>query len=193
MTKAEYLAQLKRRLGALPENEARDAVEYYDGYLSDAGQDEAGAMERLGAPGEVAAKILAGFAVDDGAKPDKPKKRGFKLAWGIIIAIFAAPIGLPLAAAVAVIAVAFLIVLVALIISFGAGGVGLLIGGVVYVVAGIALFWHSVAMALMALGMGLAALGVGIAFWKLTAAMARAGSHGIARFVGKRILRRDGQ
>jgi len=36
MTKAEYLDQLNHKLRAMSDNERQDALEYYDGYLSDA-------------------------------------------------------------------------------------------------------------------------------------------------------------
>jgi len=197
MSKAEYLEKLRRNLRALPENSAKDALEYYEDYLSEAeaGQDLAGAMERLGTPNEVAAKILAEFAVADikvseTEKTDKPHRGGMKVALGITLTIFAVPVGVPVAAAVGVIAIALLVVLFSGVLSFFCAGAGLAIGGAASFIAGIIALIQNTGVGLMALGMGIAALGFGIVFLKLTAVLARGGSHFIAGFVGRRILRR---
>jgi len=58
MNKMEFLEQLHRNLRALPETEKGDALEYYEGYISDA-ENESEAITRLGTPDEVAATILA--------------------------------------------------------------------------------------------------------------------------------------
>lgn len=66
MTKYEYLAKLERLLSALPEQERRDAMNYYEEYFVSAGPDkEAEAIHDLGTPEQAARKILEG----EGAAP----------------------------------------------------------------------------------------------------------------------------
>jgi len=189
MTKADYLFQLKRSLRALPESEVSDALDYYDGYISDSGQNEDNAMKGLGSPKEVAAKILAEFALKTDVAADMPKKHGLRIAMGVTLAVFAVPVGLPLAIAVAAVAFALLIVLFALVVSFLATGAGLALGAAASFVVGFLIFTDSMAMAFAVLGTGLAALGIGIIFVKGAVSLAYAGFRGVARLAGKTILK----
>ena len=187
MTKAEYLEQLSQRLSALPRGERRDALEYYDGYLSDA-EDEAAAIARLGAPGEVAADILAEH-VAKGPAVSKAGANGIKTAWMVALAVFALPVGLPVAIALAASVLALFVVLLAVILALGAGGLGSLLAGM----AGLIMFpltvAQSAALALIAGGAGLISLGLGILLIKCAAALLM-GFPAIARFAGKKIAGR---
>ncbi len=61
MTKYEYLAKLEQLLAAMPQQERRDALDYYAEYFDAAGPDhEAETAEKLGDPETVARKILEG-------------------------------------------------------------------------------------------------------------------------------------
>ena len=61
MTKYEYLAKLEQLLSAMPQQERRDALDYYAEYVDAAGPDhEAETAEKLGDPETVARKILEG-------------------------------------------------------------------------------------------------------------------------------------
>jgi len=203
MTNEEYIAELRRRLRALPEDDARDAIEYYENYLSDAGDDAQGAIASLGSPAELAATVLAEYAVKEppqenisGENDSPPKytpytpKSDFKIAWAIILAVFAAPIALPLAIAVVAVALSLLVSLVAVVISFGAAGLGLIIGGVLYFFAGFTFFGEGVGAVLMYIGSGLFAVGVGSLMLWATVALSKYGVGGIIKLVGKIILRR---
>ena len=193
MTKNEFLSQLEHRLRALPENERLDAMEYYSGYLDDAGEDEAAAIEHLGSPAEVAAKIVAEYAVSDTRLPDetaREKKSTLPLAWTVILAIFAVPVGLPLAIAIAVVAIALLAVIFSLVVAFGATAFGLVVGGLAGVVFGVLALFQNIPLALMMLGSTLVVLGLGIMFAKLTVVIAKSGFNSIAKFVGNIIMRR---
>lgn len=58
MSRDEFLKQLERLLCDIPENERREAMEYYRNYFEDAGPEkEAQIIEELGSPQEVAASI----------------------------------------------------------------------------------------------------------------------------------------
>ena len=157
MTKNEFLSQLSYKLRVLPESEQRDALEYYEGYISDA-DNEAAAIESLGSPGEVAATILANYV----SAPTRPGKVRLKTVYVAILAIFALPIGLPLAVA----AFAIVISLAAVVFSVVITGIALVLAGIVSLVyAPFALmqdFWHGI----FAGGIGLAVLGIGILIFK---------------------------
>lgn len=70
MTKYEYLAELERLLSALPEQDRRDAMNYYEEYFVSAGPEkEAESIHELGTPQEVARKILEEAGIRPGRTP----------------------------------------------------------------------------------------------------------------------------
>ena len=191
MTKAKYLNQLDRKLRAMPDNERRDALEYYDGYLSDAG-DEAAAMARLGSPAEVAANILVSHAAKEpapgetGQSAGKTGAKGFKIAWMVALAIFALPVGLPLVIALAAIAFTLIFSLLAIVLATGATILAFLFTGAVGLILFPMIVPQDAGIALFLLGGGLASLGLGILLIKCMIILMK-GFPMIARFVGKKI------
>ena len=74
MTKYEYLAELERLLAALPEQERRDAMNYYEEYFVSAGPEkEAEAIRELGTPQQAAQKILEEAGVAAAPAPEAPQ------------------------------------------------------------------------------------------------------------------------
>jgi len=188
MTKTEYLDQLERRLRAMPSNELRDALEYYDGYLSDA-DDEAAAMAQLGSPGEVAASILVSHAArepEPGQAGRKDGAKGIRTAWMVALAIFALPVGLPLVITLAAIAFSLIISLLAIVFAVGVGGLVSLAAGVLGVAFFPMVVSRDAGTALLLLGNGFMGLGFGILLVRFTAVLTR-GFPMIARFVGRKI------
>ncbi|MBO5292419.1 MAG: DUF1700 domain-containing protein [Lachnospiraceae bacterium] len=62
MNRLEFMRELEARLADIPESERREALQYYEDYLNDAGEeDEQEAMEELGTPEEIAQHIKAGL------------------------------------------------------------------------------------------------------------------------------------
>lgn len=60
MNREEFLSQLERLLYDIPVQEREEALEYYNGYFDDAGNEkEAEVIQELGSPGKVAAIIKA--------------------------------------------------------------------------------------------------------------------------------------
>ena len=67
MNRKEYMERLEQLLLVLPEEEREEALQYYHDYLDDAGvENEENVIRELGTPEEVAAKIRAGFAGENG-------------------------------------------------------------------------------------------------------------------------------
>ena len=60
MNRVEFMKQLERLLGDIPENDRLDAITYYNDYFDEAGvENEAQVIRELGSPGKVAAIIKA--------------------------------------------------------------------------------------------------------------------------------------
>ena len=191
MTKNEFLTQLERHLRALPANERSDAVEYFEGYISDAGEDESTAIEQLDSPAQAAAKIIAEYTIRENPKADKPKRLGLSIAWAVILAVFAAPIALPIALAVACVALALIIVIISLIVAFGAAAFGTVVAGAGSFIIGVIALFQNIPLAMMMLGSALAALGIGMLLTNLTIAISKSGFRSVAKIVSKVIIRRS--
>jgi len=188
MTKTEFLDQLNHKLRAMPDNERQDALEYYDGYLNDA-EDEEAAIAQLGLPGEVAVSILINHAAKEPAAGEasqsarKAGVKGLRTAWMVALVIFALPVGLPLVMVLA--ALAFSLTL-SIVITVGVSVLGFLLGGVASIVFFLMVLLQDAGTALLFLGQGLASLGFGILLIKLMAVLMK-GFPMIARFVEKKI------
>ncbi|SHO44968.1 DUF1700 domain-containing protein [Anaerocolumna xylanovorans] len=58
MTRTEFMQELKRLLSDIPEEEKREAIEFYDNYFEEAGKDEEeNVIKELGSPAEIAESI----------------------------------------------------------------------------------------------------------------------------------------
>ncbi|MCL1878329.1 MAG: DUF1700 domain-containing protein [Defluviitaleaceae bacterium] len=197
MNKAEYLQKLEQKLRVLPEDERRDALNYHDEYISDAG-DENTAISQLGTPGEVAAIILAQSVSGEknpqsAQNPDGPKESAFsgmKTAMIVILSLFALPLAFPVVITVASIGFALVITLATLVFTFAVTGAALLFAGAAGILFFPFLLFQNFGHAMFLLGNGLISVGLGILLIKLTVVVMRRGFPAISRFVSKKILRR---
>ena len=65
MSRKEFMQRLEALLSDLSENEREEALQYYNGYLDDAGsENEAAVLEELGTPEALAASIRQGLKED---------------------------------------------------------------------------------------------------------------------------------
>lgn len=60
MKKDEFLNELRRALASLGEEDRRDAIDFYDDYISDS-EDEEAAIDGLGSPAQVAKDIISDY------------------------------------------------------------------------------------------------------------------------------------
>ena len=153
-TGAEFLAALKKRLRALPKEEREAALSYYAEYL------EEGSVEELGSVDEVARQILEQCAVD--SLESKEKKGGLKTLWIVLLAVFAAPIALPILLALAVVILSLFIVIAAVALALAISGAAAVLAGFFAVILCFIALPHSLANGLMVAGAGLASAGLGI-------------------------------
>ena len=89
MDKKEFLERLEALLSDLPEDDRLDALDYYQGYLDEAGENTAKVLEELGSPEELADLIRSGLGdgpaaggafTDSGYMEPGPVKKRYELA-----------------------------------------------------------------------------------------------------------------
>ena len=176
MTRTEYMQQLHRRLCRLPQEEYQSAMQYYNEYFNDAGEEnEQRVIAELGNPQQVAAQILSDYAMKGVAKAPASAKKGLSALWVVILSIFALPIGLPLAFAGVVTSLALVLsVLIIYLVLFLSGAV-VMAAGFCMILGGIAVVLQGPMTTLFFIGAGLIGMGVGLlilmfmtALWKKT-------------------------
>ena len=136
MTRNEYMKILTHKLRRLPKDDYYRAVEYFEEYFDEAGPDqEQQAIEDLGSPEEAAKALIVDLAAANVKEPPKTIKKGLSAVWIAILAVFAAPIAVGIAAA-----------------------------GSVSIAGGAALLFQSFADGVCCIGLGLFCAGIGILF-----------------------------
>ena len=96
MTRTEYLAELDKYLRKLPREDYHEAMDYYIEYFDEAGPDkENQVIEDLGSPKEAASEIIATVLGKHMASPEKTPEKRATIVGLTILALFAAPIALP--------------------------------------------------------------------------------------------------
>ena len=106
MSKQEFLAELKAKLSGLPQQEARERLDFYSEMIDDRieeGQTEEVAVLSIGSVDEIAEQIIAEIPFSKIAKERIKPKRQIR-AWEIVLLALGSPIWLSLAiAAIAVV------------------------------------------------------------------------------------------
>lgn len=103
MTKQEYLSILEQELKRLPKKDREDALSYYEEYFSDAGEGmEDAVIDELGEPRAVARQLITALAIKRMDEPKTAAHSGLSTLWIVLLAIFAAPLGLPVTIATVV-------------------------------------------------------------------------------------------
>jgi len=190
MNKHEFISELKKKLRKLPYDEIKEAVDYYEGYFSDAGEEnEKAVLTELGSPAAVASQIIADFAIKE-ADAEKPGKKGWKTAWLVILALFASPVAIPVALSVGIVALALIISLSAVVIALFVSGGVVFVGGLGSFIAGLLVVFQSFPTTLFFSGAGLLMMGIGAAIVLVTAALSKVCFKWLARKTGSFILRR---
>ena len=153
----EFLAALEKRLRLLPDEERREALAYYAEFL------EEGCPEELDSVEETARQILDQCAVTALEKVEKKEKKGgIKALWIVLLAVFAAPVALPLAIALGALILMTVVVAAAIVFAVGITGVALALGGLWTAVLSFTVIAVSPVNMLMALGLGLGLVGIGL-------------------------------
>lgn len=162
MTKEQYLKRLEKALRKLPAQERDDALQYYAEYFEDSNLSEEETSEALGNPNKVASSILANFNVGQLTEETSSGKKGWSAFKTIILFIFAAPIGLPIALALILIILAVFIMIVAVVLSVGLAAIAMVVAGIVTSIIALTTIMTHLPTALASIGVSLMTMGVGL-------------------------------
>ncbi len=185
MNRTEYMEHLQRRLRRLPKEDYDRAIAYFTEYFEEAGPErEAQAIEDLGSPELAADQIVRDFAVENAASPTKNVKKGFSALWIGILAVFAAPVALPLSLAFGAVLLAFVLVVITLLLSVFLIAVSITISAIPCVLVSFWLLFTSFADGLTTLGLGLVLLGVGILMTMVSLFFTKWCLHGLTLLFG---------
>jgi len=190
MSRHEFIAELKKKLRKLPFDEIKEAVDYYEGYFDDAGvENEQAVIEELGSPSAVASQIIATFAVKE-ADTEKSGKKSWRTVGLVILALFASPVAVPIAASLGVVAIALIITVFSVFLSFFITGIALFASGLASVVAGFLVIFQSIPTTLFYVGVGLVCLGFGASIIIATVSLSKKFFSWLIRKIGSFVLRR---
>ncbi|SHH95836.1 Uncharacterized membrane protein [Clostridium collagenovorans DSM 3089] len=161
MRKENFIRELEHRIRRLPRDEVRNIIAYYEDYFADADKPEEEVIRELGNPSTISSQILSDYAFNDDFVKDK-KGVGKNKVILTILAVFAAPIALPLGIAALAILFALGIVIFALVMSFVVVAAAFGISGIAILVAGIMVVFQGTATAIFYMGIGIVLIGIGI-------------------------------
>ena len=163
MNKHTFLQRLEKALRHIPKDDREDAIAYYTEYFEEMGADDnEDVSQSLGKPEAIAKEIIAN-CTEKHIEEQKTKggvKNSATVIWMIILAIFAAPIALPLAIAGIAVLFAILITLLAFIFAIFCAGVGFVFAGIMMFTA--IFFAGGFGQGLVCAGMGCLLLGAGL-------------------------------
>lgn len=163
MNKDAYMECLKKKLKRLPKEDYDIAIEYFEEYFAEAGKEnEQQAINDLGTPETAANQILMNMAIRNVKEVNQSVKRGLSTVWIGVLAIFAAPIGLPIAFALVCTVGALLLAALLLVGAFFLTAVTVVIASIIGIVAGGILIFLSPANGIATVGFGFCCLGIGI-------------------------------
>lgn len=198
MNKIEFMRQLDILLVGLPIQEREEALQYYEDYFADAGEEnEQSVIEALGTPKKVAENIKRDLSQSRGFEEYEPQKvepgkevveyhpeieavkesvkaekssglSGGMIALIIVLCILASPVLIGILGAVIGIGAAW----IGLIVAFGAVAISLVVVSIVLVVIGIVGIMQNPLAGIGVIGTGLLLAAVGILFLMLCVLLA---------------------
>lgn len=184
MSKDEYLKKLRLKIKKLPKQEIEEAINYYQEYFEEAGEENtASVIARLGSPSSVASQILADYAVKDLGTDHDSTKKSLSAIWFIILAILASPIALPLLAVVIIFALTLILVCGVTVLTLFVFVIGLPISGLVSTISGIAVFFQHWQTSIFFIGLGLIAFGIGMLLYSPIVYFSKKVSSGLVKLL----------
>ena len=171
MNRDEYMKCLTHRLRRLPKEDFDKAISYYTEYFEEAGpENEAQAIHDLGSPELAADQIIRNIAAENAKEPIKDARHGFYAVWIGILAVFAAPIGIPLALTLGILALTFVFLILVLIFCVFVVTISVAVSAIPCIVVGVWMLFTSFADGMATIGIGL--IGLGIGSWLIVASVA---------------------
>ena len=131
MTRTEYLNQLEAYLMKLPQADRIEAMDYFKELFDDAGPEgEEELVTSLGSPKEAAHDILTTL-LDKKINEENSNKNNRQVLQIAILALLAAPIGIPVGISILMAIIGIFIAAVSVLLAFFAvSAAGLILGGV---------------------------------------------------------------
>lgn len=161
MNKENFIRGLEHKIRRLPMDEVRNIIAYYEDYFADADKPEEEVIRELGNLSTIASQILSDYAFNDDFVQHRRESGKNKVVL-TILAVFAAPIALPLGIAALALLFALGIVIFALIMSFVVVAAAFGLAGIAILIAGIMVVFQGTATAIFYMGIGIVLIGIGI-------------------------------
>lgn len=201
MDKQTFLRRLEEGLRQLPPEEREDILAYHREYFQDAGpEQEAKVIQELGDPDLLTRRLLSEYGEQPPAsppppppsqpQPEAPKKKRPSGVLVAILAVLAAPIALPLAAALGAVAIALAVAALSVALALMAVIVGVLVTGFALVALGFSALLLYPPAALVVLGAGLFCCGLGLFGVMPVVLLIQAMFRGVANLFRKAFSRR---
>lgn len=175
MSREEYLHQLKKYLKKLPHEDYVDAIDYFTEYFEEAGIDnEQMVIAELGTPKQAASELLNQLVEKQTHTPGKTwsMKRTY---WLALLAIFAAPIGIPVALTAILLLFSGILVIFSLLFAFISVLVANFLVAAKLILRGLVALPLSFSGGMTLIGLGALLIGIGLlilplipALWKIT-------------------------
>ena len=181
MTRTDYLTQLETYLNKLPEADRIEAMDYFKELFDDAGSEgEEELIASLGTPKEAAHDVLSNL-LDKKANEGPAQKNDRQLLHIALLALLAAPIGIPVGIAIILTIIGLFIAAVSVILAFFTVSVtGILLGGL-FIVESFSVLVEAKSAFILIFGAGLLAIGA--------SSLVLLGISYVARFFGLLIVR----
>lgn len=181
MTRTDYLTQLETYLNKLPEADRIEAMDYFKELFDDAGSEgEEELIASLGTPKEAAHDVLSNL-LDKKVNEAPAQKNDRQLLHIALLALLAAPIGIPVGIAMILTIIGLFIAAVSVILAFFTVSVtGILLGGV-FIVESFSVLVEAKSAFILIFGAGLLAIGA--------SSLVLLGISYVARFFGLLVVR----
>ena len=181
MTRTEYLTQLELYLKKLPQADQIEAMDYFRELFDDAGvEGEEELIASLGTPKEAAHEVLSNL-LDKKINEAPAQKNNRQILHIALLALLAAPIGIPVGIAIILTIIGLFIAAGSVILAFFAVSVtGILLGGL-FIVESFSVLAQAKSAFILIFGSGLLAIGA--------SSLVLLGISYVARFFGLLIVR----
>lgn len=162
MTKTDYLNELKHHLRKLPKADFQEAMDYFEEYFAEAGEEnELALIAELGTPKEAASDIINNILGRQAAEPEQTPRSRAKLVGLTILAILAVPIGVPLLIGFVLFLLGFVTFIVAMFVAAFLVSLAMFVAGAVFIWEAFTLL-GTLSVAAMGFGAGLSLIGGGL-------------------------------
>lgn len=181
MTRTDYLTQLENYLNKLPEADRIEAMDYFKELFDDAGSEgEEELIASLGTPKEAAHDVLSDL-LDKKVNEAPAQKNDRQLLHIALLALLAAPIGIPVGIGILMAIIGIFIAAVSVILAFFTVSVtGILLGGL-FIVESFSVLVETKSAFILIFGAGLLSIGA--------SSLVLLGISYVARFFGLLVVR----